>query len=301
MWIDESNIYLTQNKLDKDKRVVTLVINEFLGHNVYKKIEDWFSSLNWKIYRTLSIESAIAMSIKDIENDIEYFFSIAYGKEKRNVSVVVGDGVIEMFKPSIGASNKLIVNFNHQNIELWVSFALKGLLTQYEVLVGRRKNLLLLDYLGYEIKFAKTTIINYSYTTPFVMIKSVFKNPQNITDIIEISIGGINGTEDTILQLDCKKYWKKITYNDAVLKDNYFFICNAQGQYLTSIPFFYDEKSEDNKYYLFKEFSQSYIPRDCLRLVDINGQLIDKENNVMFVDIKIDINANRDIKIHQLI
>jgi len=301
VWIDESNIYLTQNKLDKDKRVVTLVINEFLGHNVHKKIEDWFSSLNWKIYRTLSIESAIAMSIKDIENENEYFFSIAYGKEKRNVSVEVGDGVIEMCKSSKGDENKLIVDFNHNNIELWVSFALKGLLTQFQVLDGQRNNLLLLDYFGYEIKFAKTTIVNYTYIKPFVMIKSVFKNPQNITDIIEISIGGINGTEDTILQLDCKKYWKKITYDDAVLKDNYFFICNAQGQYLTSIPFFYDEKSEDNKYYLFKEFSQSYIPRDCLRLVDINGQLIDKENNVMFVDIKIDINANRVIKIHQLI
>ena len=301
VWIDENNIFYSPNFRNINQKSVTLAINPLLGYQDFRRIEDWFNSVNWRIERSFLLESAVANSIKFSEVDEDYFFILKYNEHSRNVFFNAGDGVVEM---GANYQEKLRCDFilSIENVEKWIGFALKGLQNHYDVLIGLKGDRLLLDYFGFDFNLKIHGIdsaLAYNNTIPMRRHEPCFLDFRSGQQKLEFLISCRSpNRKNFVIHQEYLNNWSEISYESAIEKASKYFICNSDDHLLSASPSNYDKKSDDGKYYLFTELGQGYIPKEWLRLVAINGSMIDKVDIVRYLDVSIDIDVGRTIEIN---
>ena len=290
VWIDDENIYYSESFLFKNS--IILAVNPFIGFQKLLDIKQWFKSLNKEIIRVISIESAIALSCKNITRDKDYYFQFRYHQNSQEVKFSVGDGVIEMGE---NYKNKEFVDFifSEKNKNDWLGHVFKGLDNQCRILTGDISNRLLLNYFGYTLLLNNKIFINYDETISTLRIKNIFFKSNNTKNTLQLKIRNRNEL-DFIKDLDISTSIN-ITYEEAIEKANEFFVCNSDGQLLTIEPIRPSKISEDRQYYQFNNLGNSYIPKKWLRLVDFDGNMIEPINSVYTTKIEVNIDLDTTI------
>lgn len=290
VFIDCNNIYYRICKQSfEENNVVVFAINPLLDFNETSFISKWILSLNYKRNRKLLIESAIALSCKNITRDKDYYFQFKYYLNSQEVYFLVGDNLIEM-----GGyyQKKEIVDyiFSEKNISEWLGLAFKGLENQYRVLTGDISNRLLLEYFGYTLLFNNEIFINYDCTIPSLKSKYIFFKTNDLKKTLQLKIRNrieLDFTKDLDISTSIN-----ITYEEAIEKSNEFIVCNSEGQFLTIEPISPSKISEDKQYYQFDNLGNSYIPKNWLRLLDYDGNILEPLNSVFATKIEVDIDSN---------
>jgi hypothetical protein len=293
IWLDEQNIFYYPIDTPECTEDIILAINPFCGFLKNIKIKEWFCSIgSWKICRELNIESAIALGLKNVDDDYTIKYSFNYKGRSRKVDVEVGEGIIEMKKVEEDY-NEYIYCFNEINSKEWAGIALNGLSNQLKIFSGKTVDRLLLDYLGLDIKDCRKNLVEYDTTIPTKKIIYFFSSEKSEKNKIELKLGD-GSSNDLTLKIDIN--WHKIKYCDAINKSKSFFVCNYEGVLLEEAPLSYNEVSEDGNYYLFNKLGKSYIPKEWLYLQDFDGNMItDKNSNINYLRVVIDIDANKKI------
>ena len=176
---------------------------------------------------------------------------------------------------------------------------MKGLQNLNDLLLGKN-NLLLLDNFGFEIRLNNTILVETNRSLPIIKEELFFFSKENNLNypFLKISAPFSSKNSDVnqeIIKLeDFKDLIKEIPYSKAIELKNNFVVCNNTGQQLSQSPLKYISVSADREFYQFNELGESFIPKDWLYILDVNGQIIlDKKKGLYTFILTIKISPNR--------